>query len=387
MKKSTIFIGIAVIIALLFAPRYFSDRSKEKKLMKKAKKTEAINVKVLKMETDKKPIEITLPSYLEAIHVTPILARVNGYLIDFLVDIGDKVKKGQLLATIDTPEIDEELAQALGQLASLIAKEEIARITAERWTSIYEYNPETVSKEEVDRTVAAYESASADVIAAQANVDRIRALQEFNQVYAPFDGVITKRKEIDYGTLVIAGGFDHPVELFELAETNIMRAFVDVPQSLFYLVKDGMPAEATLWQYPGKAFAGIIDRNASALDPQARTLLTQVNIENKEGVLMPGLYTQVKFTFTPEKPRFIIPVGALIIRSGPPLVAVVDHTTVHLKQVEIGLDNGNWFEIIDGICAGDEVIVNPTDRIREGTQVNPVTISAEEKKMMFKQKT
>lgn len=383
MKKINIVLLTLLILVILFVPQYFIQHAKQAKLVKAAAETEVQSVKVMKLEADSKPIEITLPSYLEAINFTTLWARTDGYLTNFLVDIGDKITEGQLLALIDTPDIDEQLARAEGELASYIAKEAIARITAERWTSLYSYNPETLSREEVDRTVAAFESAAADVVAAKANVDYWKYRQGFNHIYAPYTGIVTERDTIDIGTLITAGSTNNPIRLFQVAKTDVLRAFVDVPQPLFYLIKDGLQAVATVWEYPGKSYCGVIDRNAGALDPQARTLLTQVNIDNQAGDLMPGLYAEVKFSFTPEQKTFIVPIGALIIRNGPPYLAVVNRNVVHLQQVTIGTDNGNWIEIVEGIHDGDQIIVNPTDLTRDGNIVKVVLITDEEKKMLF----
>jgi len=378
MKSLAILLGIVIVMAVLFVPRYLVLESEQKKIERAAQASPPIAVKVMQLKANKKPIELQLPSYLDAIDATPILARTNGYLKRFLVDIGDKVKQGQLLAEIDTPEVDEEVIRAEGELASFIAKEEIAAITAKRWTDLYAANPEALSKEEVDQNIAAYESASANVVAAKANLDRLKFLQGYKYVYAPYDGLITTRN-IDIGSLIIAGSFDIPTTLYEIARTDILRAFVDVPQSHFYLIKDGLEAAAYVWQYPGKAFKGIIDRNASALDPHARTLLTQVNIDNTNGALMPGLYAAVSFSFPPKEKSFIIPVGALIIRSGPPYVAIVgDDHTVHLQQVTIGRDFGKTIEIIDGLSEDEEIITNPTDSVKEKSRVVATPLTKEE---------
>jgi RND family efflux transporter MFP subunit len=380
MKRYLIVFCTVFFLASLFAPRYFIQSAQEKEIALAAVGDGPIPVKVMRMNPSTSPIEIQLPSYLDAINVTPLWARTNGYLSSFLVDIGDRVTTGQLLAIIDTPDVDEELARAEGELAALIAKESFARITAERWTKLYEYNPEALSAEDVDRTVTDYAFATADVAAARANVERLMYLQGFKYIYAPFGGVIVSRS-IDIGTLIT----EATTELFQIARTDVLRAFVDVPQSCFYLVKDGLEAAVSVWEYPGQEFRGVIDRNAEALDPEARTLLTQVNLDNRSNELMPGLYAQVRFAFTPEQKTYLIPVGALIVRSGPPFVAVVKTgNTVHLQQVEIGRDFGTTLEIISGICEDDEVITNPTDLIREGMQVTPTPLSKEEETSLMK---
>ncbi len=377
--KQIFFIGaIVAVMALFFIPRYALERRQLERLNAAAGASSFPAVKVLRLQANTKPIELELPSYLEGYDMTPILARTNGYLKRFLVDIGDSVAKGQLLAEIETPEIDEEVVRAEASVASFLAKEEIAFITARRWTKLYEHNPEALSKEEVDQNIAAYKSAAADTKAAKANLSRLRFLQGFQRVYAPYDGIITKRS-IDIGTLIVAGGLDNPIELFQMVRSDLLRAFVDVPQSHYYLIKDGLKAEASVWEYPGNSFAGIIDRNASALDPQARTLLTQVNIDNSSKLLLPGLYASVKFLFPPQHKTYLIPVGALIIRSGPPYVAVVESgQTIRLQEVKIGRDLGKVIEIIQGLSDDDEIVVNPTEKIQDKIRVIATPLSKEE---------
>lgn len=383
-KKTYPILLIALIVILaLFLPRFLIQRSHNRALARETSAVVTQAVKVLQLKADQKPIEIILPSYLEAINYTTIWARTNGYLSNFLVDIGDRVNEGQLLATIDTPDVDAEYIRAQGELAATIAKEEIAQITADRWTTLYDHNPEAISKEEVDVKVADQLTSAADMLAAEGNAEYWRSLQDFQNVYAPFKGIITQRNVIDLGTLITAGSADNPIHLFQIARTDTLRAFVDVPQSLFYLIKDGLPATVTVWQYPGKSFPGIIDRNSGALDPQARTLLTQVNIDNRAGNLMPGLYAEVKFSFIPIQKAFSIPVSALIIRSGPPFVALVKDNKVHLQTVKIGIDDGRTIQILDGLHDGDFLIISPTDRTLEGITVQPVLLTKEDQKMLL----
>lgn len=384
MKKILLVAVVILVIAAFFLPRYFIQRGEKRSIARAAADHPTPTAKIMQLKADQNPIEIVLPSYLEAINVTPIWARTNGYLNNFLVDIGDRVTQGQILALIDTPDVDAEWARAEGELASFIAKEEIATITADRWTSLYDHNPESISREDVDVKVADQLSAAADVAAALGNVEYWKTLQEFKNIYAPFDGIITVRNVIDIGTLITSGSSNNPIHLFEIARTDVLRAFVDVPQSLYYLIEDGLSASAEVWQYPGKAFPGIIDRNSGALDPQSRTLLTQVNIDNSSGELMPGLYAAVKFSFTPKHKTFSIPVGSLIIRSGPPYVAVVKNNKVHFQTVTIGTDNGRSIQILEGIQEGDLLIVSPTDRTLEGTAIQPILLTSDEENMLMK---
>jgi len=383
LKKTFALILIAAVLLTAFGTRFYVLEKQTRALDKAASQIPMPSYKVMQMKAAVKPVPLVLPSFLEAINVTPIWARTNGYLINFLVDIGDRVREGQLLAEIDTPDVDAELARAEGELASRIAKQNIAQVTADRWNALYAFNAESISKEEVDVKTADELAAIADVQAAIANVEYWKTMQQFKNIYAPFDGIITKRNVIDIGTLITAGSDNNPIQLFEIAKTDVLRAFVDVPQAYFFYIQDGLPAAASVWQYPGKAFPGIIDRNTGALDPQSRTLLTQVNIDNRYGELMPGLYAEVAFSFPQKTKTFYIPVGALIIRSGPTFVAVVKDNKVHLTQVKVGIDDGRTIQIIEGISENDLLIVNPTDRTVEGLAVKPVPLTHDEETMLM----
>lgn len=325
-------------------------------------------VTVLKPNTN--PIELILPSSAQAWHITPIWARVNGYLVRYLVDIGDVVKEGDLLAEIDTPETDEELAQAEADLLNSIVERDIAKITSNRWQRLWDKNTEAVSKQEVDQYNANTQSAEAIVVANEKNVSRITYQQQFKYIYAPFDGIITQRL-IDIGHLIYGSVNGIPQELFEIAQTGLIRFFVDVPQTYFRQIKEGLEAEVTVQEIPGKTFKGTVARYAKALDPTARTLLTEVDVVNKEALLYAGLYARVKFLLKPETVNFIIPTTAVIIRSGFPQVAVVDdNNIVHLRQVQIGRDYGNQMEITFGLYEDDHIVTIPSDKIREGVKVS-----------------
>ena len=391
MKKTLFIIGALLILAILFFSRFFILDVHEKKMTANATETNVPIVKVLKMHPRMQPIRIVLPSYLDAINTTPIWARVNGYLSNFLVDLGDKVTEGDLLAVIDAPDVDAALKRAEGELAAMIAKQEIAKITTVRWTRLYELNRESVSREEVDVKIADYAAAMANVEAAIGNVNYYKAMKGFENIYAPFNGIITSRT-VDKGSLITLGSDNAPSEffmhtqkqeLFQIARTDTLRAFVDVPQSLFYLVKDGLDVEVTIWQYPEKKFHGTINRNTQSLNPRTRTLLTQVNIDNSAGELVPGLYAQVKFEFQPQKKTFTIPVGALVIRNGPPYVCVVKNNIVHYQEVKIGVDDGKTLQIIDGLKPNDTILITPTALILDEMKVSPFYVSEEEEEQLL----
>lgn len=371
---------LLIIIALFCIGLIFRWKQSERQASRVVNNT-APKVRIMIAEPAKEDITLTLPGFLIAYNVTPVLARTNGYLKNFSVDIGDKVKANQLLCEIETPDIDAKWIQANADLEAAKAKLEIAKITAERWAGLYEADQEAISKQEVDQNSAGYLAALADVNAAQANFDYLKVLKDFKYVQAPFDGIVVERN-IDIGSLISEGNesMTQPYTesdetllqpLFKIANTETIRVFVEVPQPYYPLIQDGVKVQVTVPEYPEKVFEGAVDRNAFALDQVVRTMLTQINIDNKDSLLRPGLYTEVRFSFKPYKNSFNIPVGAIIIRKGPPHAAILkDDDTVQLQQVLIGEDYGKSVQIIKGLKEGDRVIVNPNYRIKEGIKVH-----------------
>jgi RND family efflux transporter MFP subunit len=383
-KRSRIgwFLIFAVISALLilFFLGWLPRLKNEKKIDALATEDHLPRVVVMQIKPNTKPIELVLPSSAQAWHFTPIWSRVNGYLIRYLVDIGDVVKAGDLLAEIDTPETDEQLAEAKADLLNSIVERDIAKITSDRWQSLWDKNQEAVTKQEVDQYNANLKSAQAIVLVNERTVARLTYEQQFKFIYAPFDGIITQRL-IDIGSLIYGSVNGAPQELFQLAHTNIIRFFVDVPQTYFRQIQDGIEAEVSVLELPGKVFKGKVSRFAKALDPTARTLLTEVDVENPGGILYTGLFGRVKFLMHPESIDFIIPTTAVIVRSSAPEVAVVDqNNVVHLKQVQIGRDYGSQMEITYGLEENDRIIVIPSDRILEGVKVEVITPQTPESK-------
>lgn len=375
MNKRILILAVALILLILFLfsfiPRFFL----REKIEAEAKQDNVPRVSLFPLKPNTKPLELILPSSAQAWHITPIWSRVNGYLIRYLVDIGDEVKMGDLLAEIDTPETDEQLAQAKADLLNSIVEKNIAKITSDRWQALWDKNAQAVTKQEVDQYQANYRSADAIVIANQRNVERLAYQQQFKKIYAPFDGIIIERTT-DIGALIYGSVNGTPQQLFQMAQTGIARFFVDVPQTYFRQIQNGVEAEVTVNQFPGKVFKGQVARFAKALDPIARTLLTQVNVDNTENLLYPGLYGIVKFLLIPDTINFIIPTTAVIIRQGLPHVAVVDQDNIaHLRQVQIGLDYGKQMEIISGLKEGERIITIPNDQIHEGTKVEVITES------------
>jgi RND family efflux transporter MFP subunit len=366
-------IAIVVLILILFFIGWVSRQSNTKKVEALAAENHLPRVTLMEIKRNMKPIELILPSSAQAFHFTPIWARVNGYLLRYLVDIGDVVKEGDLLAEIDTPETDQQLEQAKADLLNSIAERDIAQITSDRWQKLWDKNREAISKQEVDQYAANLKSTNAIVLANEKNVARYAYQQQFKYIYAPFDGIITQRLT-DIGALIYGSINGTPQELFQLAKTDVIRFFVEVPQTYFRQIKEELEAEITVLQFPGKIFKGRVTRYAKALDPTARTLLTEIDVENEDGILYAGLYGQVKFLLQSPEINFIIPTTAVIIRSSFPHVAVVDENRiVHLKQVQIGRDYGNQMEIIHGLEENDYIITVPSDKIHEGAKVEIIS--------------
>lgn len=363
-------IGVtAILLLLLFVLGWMPRMINTKRIDALAAEDPLPKVTILQLVPNTKPIELILPSSAQAWHITPIWSRVNGYLLRWLVDIGDPVKTGDLLAEIDTPETDQQLAQAQADLVNSMVERDIAKITSDRWQRLWNKNSEAVTKQEVDQYLANLKSTEALVVANEKNVARLTYEQQFKYIYAPFDGVITQRL-IDIGSLIYGSVNGTPQELFQIAQMHKIRFYVQVPQTNYRQIKEGLEAEVTVVQLPGKIFKGTITRFAKALDPTARTLLTEVDVENGEGLLYTGLYGRVKFLFVPDTINFIIPTTALIIRSGYPHVAIVDENNIiHLSQVQIGRDYGNQMEITSGLKENERIVTLPSDRIREGVKV------------------
>lgn len=356
---------IAVVFLIGYVPRLIIWRGLEESAMK----ANALIVSVIEAKRDKTPINLILPSTTQALRETPIWARINGYIKNFYADIGDFVNEGQLLVEIETPEINKELDKAVADLSNTLAKLEIAKITALRWEDLSELNAEAVSTQEVDTNKANFNAVAAEVNAATANAERLEKILGFNKVVAPFSGVITTRN-IDIGTLITAGSQGNLQQIFQIAKIDVIRVFVNVPQPYFRLIKIGGEADITVSEYPNKIFKGIIARTARALDPVARTLLTEVHVNNKDQFLITGLFAEVSFNLIPDEPYFIIPTTSLIIREGRPQVGIVDHEgIVHLKHVKIGRDYGKTLQIIAGLHENDKVITNPNEKIVNGVKV------------------
>jgi RND family efflux transporter MFP subunit len=341
------------------------------------------SVKVVTVRRSAPDQTLTLPGTTLADQQTPLYARVNGYLKSFAFDLGDTVKKGQLVAEIDSPEVDQQLRQARATLgvsqAALLqaqANQELAKVAAERWAGLVKER--AVSQQEADEkrlTLAAreadVEAARAMIKAQEANVKRLEELSSFKQILAPFDGVITARN-VEIGTLVSEGSGANARELFLMVQEKTLRLHVPVPEPYAPAVHVGMETALSFGAYPGQAFAGKVSRLSGAVDPASRTLLVELLVPNSDGRLLPGMYAQVTFHLHREAQPLLMPSNALLIRPEGTLVAYVgpDHA-VHYRKVQVGRDFGTEIEIVSGLAEHDRVMANPGTVIREGQKVDP----------------
>jgi RND family efflux transporter MFP subunit len=310
--------------------------------------------------------EIVLPGNTQAFTDSPIYARTNGYLARWYFDIGSRVKKGDLLAEIETPEIDQQLQQAQAQLETAQANHNLAQTTADRWQSLLKSN--SVSKQETDQAVANLAAQKATVDANDANVRRLRQLQSFEKVYAPFDGIITSRTT-DIGSLIDAGAPAQGKELFHLAAINTLRVFVPVPEVYSNAAQPGAQAALTLDEYPGRIFHGTLIRNSSNIDPASRTLLVEVDVDNPAGELLPGAYVSVHLKLPSRIRSVTIPANTLLFRREGLRVGFVRQGRAQLVPVIIGRDYGARVEIVSGLRSSDQIIVDPSDSLISGTPV------------------
>jgi len=312
-------------------------------------------------------VEVVLPGNVQAFRDAPIYARTNGYLKRWLADIGASVKAGQLLAEIDTPEVDEQLQQARADLATAEANYRLAVNTAERWKDLLK--TDSVSQQETDEKISDAEAQKATVDSARFNVRRLEEMQSFQRIYAPFDGTITVRNT-DFGALISVSNNQPGRELFRLADTRKLRVYVNVPQTYAYSARPGVQAELNSPEKPGKRIKGTIVRTAESIDSVARTLLAEVDVVNPNGGLLPGAYVEVHLKLPGGANALLLPVNTLLFRSEGLRVAVVeDGRRAVLKPIRLGRDLGSQVEVIQGLNESDSVIVNPSDSLMSGAEV------------------
>src|SRR6266403_2778795 len=362
-----LFLGVIVLV-ILGALTLFQRRTQYQAL---AKETEALaipTVAVFHPAIESGEEDLVLPGTMQAYVESPIYARTSGYLKKWYRDIGSRVRQGESLADIDTPEVDQQLMQARADLNTAKANSRLSEITATRYAELIK--TDGVSKQEVDNATGDFEAKKATVQSSEANVRRLEELESFKHIYAPFSGVITRRN-VDTGTLINAGNGGSAQELFVLAATDPIRAYVSVPEVYAAAIHSGLGAYLELTQFPGQEFQAKVARTADAIDLASRTLNTEVDVPNKTGQLLPGGYAQVHLLVGVTGTRLQVPVNALLFRAEGLRAVVVDanHRT-HLQQLAIGRDYGTSLEVLQGLRPDDWIVLNPPDSLDEGVQVN-----------------
>ena len=314
--------------------------------------------------------EVVLPGNMYAYEDSPIYARTNGYLNHWYFDIGAHVKKGQLLATISSPEVDQQLLQAQADLATAQSNAGYAKATAQRYQGLL--TSDAVSQQDTENFTTQAHSSNTTVQSSLANVHRLQELQSFEKIYAPFNGVVTARG-IDVGQLIDQGAAK---ELFHLSSTDVLRVYINVPQIYSRDAITGTRATLTFSEYPGRTFQGTLVRNAKAIDPTSRTLLVEVDVDNRKGELVPGAYTQVHMKVNRSAPTLIIPVSALLFRQEGLRVATVqrqgDREIARLVPITLGHDDGETVQVVNGLDADAKVIQSPPDSVIDGEPVHIV---------------
>ncbi len=357
---------IALIVALIVIFGIIARRKTESTLEKDTKAEAIPFVNVIYPASSRMSSGLALPGNTQAFVDTPIYARTSGYLKSWHFDIGEHVKKGQLMAVIETPELDQQLQVAQADLKSAQANLNLADTTSARYQNLLTTN--SVSKQETDVAVSDAAAKRAAVDASMAAVRRLEQLQSFEKVYAPFDGIVTARN-IDIGGLIQAGENTTPKELFHLASIQKIRVFVAVPEAYSTSIKQGDKATLTLDEYPDKSFEGTIARNSNAIDLATRTLNVEVDVNNPKGELLPGAYVFVHFKVPEHASGLMIPANTLLFRAQGLQVGVVRNGRVQLVPVVIGKDSGASVEISSGLKATDAVILDPSDSLSTGQEV------------------
>jgi RND family efflux transporter MFP subunit len=362
-------IGMLVVAAIVAAVVIFgimARRTSEHSLAKETAASAIPSVNVVYPAPSTLSSEIALPGNTQAFTDTPIYSRTNGYLKNWYFDIGAHVRKGQLMAQIETPEVDQQLQVAQADLKSAEANLDLANTTSSRYQNLLKTN--SVSKQETDVAMSDAAAKKAAVDASMANVRRLEQLQSFEKVYAPFDGIVTARNT-DIGRLISGGQTTTPQELFHLAAIGKIRVYVAVPEAYSSAIKVGGKATLTLDEYPGRSFEGTIARNSNAIDQASRTLNVEVDVDNPKGELLPGAYVFVHFKVPEHAANLMIPSNTLLFRSEGLRVGVVRNGRVQLIPVKIGRDAGASVEIASGLTTNDAVILDPSDSLASGQEV------------------
>jgi RND family efflux transporter MFP subunit len=367
-RRIAIFVAAVVLatLALLIYSGIHSRVAAESRLMKRTEEAAVPTVTVVFPKEGAPTQEIVLPGNTQAFSDAPLYARTSGYLRHWYFDIGAHVQKGQSLAEIETPEVDQQLRQAQAELDTAQANLNIAKITAARWQDLVSTG--SVSQQETDQAVSNLSAVKATAESSSANVRRLQELQSFEKIYAPFDGIITARNT-DIGSLIDAGASTQPRELFHIAAIRTLRVYVSIPEVYSRAARSGAPATLTLDEFPGQTFHGTLVRNANSIDVASRTLLVEVDVDNPTGQLLPGAYVFVHLKLPDETRSVTIPSNTLIFRKEGLQVGLVRNGKAELVSVKIGRDYGNTVEIVSGLQPTDAIIVDPSDSLVTGLPV------------------
>lgn len=359
----TIFFAILGLVAL----RTISNKKHEREQTSQAVQQGAMTVQVTKPTVSPADFDFSLPGSAQALSTATLYARINGYLKTRLVDIGDRVEAGQLVAEIEAPDIDAQLLQASAQLEQQRAALQIAQVTFEREKRLLDQK--VVAKQEYDTSEANYNQAVANVKAGEANVRNLTVQQGFEKITAPFTGVITTRS-LDQGALIASGG-SSGVSIYTEVQADILRVYIDVPQAYIANVDVGQDVEVTASDYPQKIFKGKITRMADALDPTARTERVEIQLPSEQGKLVPGMYLSVRFRVQQNEPALVVPANTVDIRREGPRVAVVTpNNKINYRSVNLGRDFGKTIEIVSGLQGDEMLVVNPVTDLLEGMSVD-----------------
>jgi RND family efflux transporter MFP subunit len=392
---SALLLAFVLIMVAAFFAGYVPLQKRELTVRAEAEEREKSLPRLTVMRAVRAPAEsdLKLPGTVQALTEAPILARADGYLKRRLVDIGDRVKAGQVIAEIDAPEIDQQIRQAEATVEQALAaveqaeanleqgkaNRELARTNADRWKTLYtrglvpqhesdQYQAQlavqTANVQALEKAVSAQRS---NVTAARANLARLQEVQGYRLVKAPFDGIITLRN-LDAGALVTTGN----TLLYRIAQTQTLRTYVNVPQTNANAVRVGQSAILTVSNFPGRTFLGTVTRMANALDPSSRTMLVEIDVPNADATLLPGTYADVSLSASRSNPPLVLPAAAIMFRTDGAQVAVVQDGTLHLQKITIGRDYGDRVEVVQGLNEGATILSAPTDSAREGVKIDAV---------------
>jgi RND family efflux transporter MFP subunit len=361
------FLLVPVVLCGCALVTFYLRAQSSKTLVSHTQALEAEPVEVIHAQPGASSADLALPATLEAYSDSPIYARTDGYVSHWYADIGTHVRQGQLLALIESPEVDQQLNQDRAVLNQTQANLTIAGITAKRYQGLIDTN--SVSQQEVDQNNENLAAQQANVQAAGANVSRLEQLQGFERVVAPFDGIITQRRT-DIGHLINAGNGGADAGLFHISKIDIVRVFVPVPEVYSEQIVNGIKATLTPTSLPNQQFDGVVVRSSHSIDMNSHTLLTEIDVPNPTGKLMPGAYAEVHIHLSSPVSPLVVPSGAIIFQAAGPQVAVVNgNSQIELRKISLGRDFGNTVEIDSGISASDSVIASPPDYLVDGMHV------------------